>query len=136
DLGLDGDVERRDGLVTDDELRTEGDRPRDPDPLPLASRELVRVPVVVLRVQADALHQLHDRVPHSTFRLYALDFERRADDAADGVTRVQGVVRILEDHLCLAPDSDELLWREVGDLLPLDLDRALGGRGQHEDWAG
>ena len=34
------------------------ERPRDPDPLSLAARELVRVAVVVLGVQADHLEQL------------------------------------------------------------------------------
>ena len=61
DLGLDRDVERRDRLVADDQLRLERDRPGDPDPLALAAGELVRVAVVVLRVQADPLHQLQDR---------------------------------------------------------------------------
>ena len=62
DLGLDRDVERRDGLVADDELRPQRDRARDADALALAAGELVRVAVVVLRVEADALHQLVDRV--------------------------------------------------------------------------
>ena len=41
DLGLDGDVERRDGLVEQDQLRVDRQRPGDPDPLPLAPGELV-----------------------------------------------------------------------------------------------
>ena len=53
-LRLDRDVERRDRLVADDQLRRERERTRDADPLALAARELVRVAVVVLRAQPDA----------------------------------------------------------------------------------
>ena len=42
DLGLDRDVERRDGLVGDDQLRVQGERPGDADALALAAGELVR----------------------------------------------------------------------------------------------
>jgi len=37
DLGLDRDVERRDGLVADDQLRPERNRPGDADALALAA---------------------------------------------------------------------------------------------------
>jgi hypothetical protein len=53
DLRLDRDVESRDGLVEDDELRLERERAGDPDPLPLTARELVRESVDVLLLQAD-----------------------------------------------------------------------------------
>ena len=42
DLRLHRDVQRGDRLVGDDQLRVERERPRDPDPLPLTARELVR----------------------------------------------------------------------------------------------
>ena len=44
-----------DRLVGHDELRVDGEGPRDPDPLPLAARELVRVAVGVLFGQAHRL---------------------------------------------------------------------------------
>ena len=44
-LRLDRHVERRDGLVGDDELRLDGERAGDPDPLPLPAAELVRLAV-------------------------------------------------------------------------------------------
>ena len=37
DLALDGDIERGDRLVADDQTRLECDRPGDADPLPLAA---------------------------------------------------------------------------------------------------
>ncbi len=58
DLRLDRDVERRDRLVADDQLRPQRERARDADPLALTARELRREPVVVLGVEPDELHQL------------------------------------------------------------------------------
>src|SRR2546422_241528 len=49
DLCLNRDVEGGDGLVGDDQLRAEREGPGDADPLPLATRELVRVAVDVMR---------------------------------------------------------------------------------------
>ena len=59
-LSLDGHVERRDGLVGDDEARVGDDRARNPDSLTLSAGELVRVAVEVGRLESDALqHTLH-----------------------------------------------------------------------------
>src|SRR5439155_804007 len=58
DLRLHGHVERRDRLVADDQLRVDGEGARDTDSLALAAGELVREPVVVLRVETDDLEQL------------------------------------------------------------------------------
>ena len=48
-LRLHGDVERRDRLVEDEDLRLERQRARDGDPLPLTARKLVRVEIGELR---------------------------------------------------------------------------------------
>ena len=61
-LRLDRDVERRDGLVGDDELRLDGERPGDTDPLPLPAAELVRLAVGRRRRQPDGVEQLLDPV--------------------------------------------------------------------------
>ena len=52
DLRLDRDVEGRDRLVADDEVRLEGQRAGDPDPLSLAAGEFVRVAAGVVIFQA------------------------------------------------------------------------------------
>ncbi len=80
DLRLNRDVERRHRLVADDQLRLQRDRAGDADPLPLAARELVRVAVVVLRVEADAGEQILDATLHVL--LGAVDRVRLADDLA------------------------------------------------------
>ena len=62
-LRADRDVERGNRLVEDDQLRVQGEGPRDPDPLPLSARELVREAVRVLGREADDAQQLvHARV--------------------------------------------------------------------------
>ena len=60
DLGLDGDVEGRDRLVADDEVRLQHQSPGDPDPLPLAAAELVRVAPGVVRLEPDHVHDPRD----------------------------------------------------------------------------
>ena len=102
DLRLHGDVERGDRLVRHDELGIERERAGDADPLALPARELVREPVVVLRVEADDLEQvLHTPLPLGV-RADPVHLERLGDDEADALARVEGCVGVLEDHLDLA----------------------------------
>ena len=58
--GLGRQVERRDRLVADDELRVEGERPGDCDALPLTAGELARQPARGIRGKAHLLEQLAD----------------------------------------------------------------------------
>ena len=83
-------------------LRPQRDRARDADALALAAGELVRVAVVVLRVQADPLDEVLDLGLDAALGPCPLDAERRADDRADRVPRVQRRVGVLEDHLHVA----------------------------------
>ena len=84
------------------------ERAGDADALALAAGELVRVAVVVLRVEADQLQQVLHRALDAVLGLDVLDPERRADDRADGVPRVQRRVRVLEDHLHVAAQRAQL----------------------------
>src|SRR4029453_2187326 len=58
DLRLNGDVERRDGLVGDDEVRIDRQRPGDPDPLALPAGELVGGAGAGVGREPDGLEQL------------------------------------------------------------------------------
>jgi hypothetical protein len=51
DLGPHRDIQRRDGLVANQESRLPGQRPRDPYSLPLSPAEFVRVPPGVVAFQ-------------------------------------------------------------------------------------
>ena len=125
DLRLDRDVERRDGLVADDQLGAQRERASHADALALAARELVRIAVVVLRVHAAARHQLLHQRPRVALGL--VDGERLSDDLAHRLPRVERRVRILEDHLHLAPQRPHLARGELRDVAPVEANRSGGG---------
>ena len=52
-LCLDRDVQRRDGFITDDKLRSSDQRPRDAHPLRLPTREFMRVAIGEIGRKAD-----------------------------------------------------------------------------------
>ncbi len=127
-LRLDRDVERRHRLVGDQQLRVQRERARHADALALAAGELVRVAVVVLGVQPDRLHQpLHLALALVLVRQQAVDRERLGDDRADRLARVQRRVRVLEDHLHLAPDRLQARALQARDVAALEVDLAGGG---------
>ncbi len=123
-LRLDRHVQRRDRFVGDDQLRAQGERAGDADALTLSAGELVRVAVVVLGAEPDQRQQLLDVVLETALGLDALEPERRADDRADRVPRVQRGVRVLEDHLDVAAHRPHLAHGQVRDVPALELDLA------------
>ena len=92
-------------------LGSQGEGAGDADPLALAARELVRVAVVVLGVQADELQQLLHLALDLVLGHDPWSRNGVADDRADGLPRVQRRVRVLEDHLHVAADRPELADR-------------------------
>ncbi len=90
------------------------------DPLPLAARELGRKPVVVLGIEPDQLHHFLDPTFAFLAPAHVVDGKRVADDGADPALRVEGAVRVLEDHLHLPPDRAELARLQPGDVLTLE----------------
>jgi hypothetical protein len=127
DLRADRDVERRDGLVQDQELRVERERAGDADALALPARELVREAVRVLRAEADRPQQLVDAPLALRARVMAVDPQRLGDDVAHGHARVERGVRVLEDDLHLPPDLTHLAAAEPRDVAPVE-DDLPGGR--------
>src|SRR6185436_17217106 len=100
-------------------------RPRDADALPLAAGKLMWVAGGVLRQQADLLEQLaHARLALRLVADDAVHLERLGDDLADGHARVERRIRVLEDHLHLAPHAAQLARRERRDVDALEPDAA------------
>jgi hypothetical protein len=98
---------------------------RDPDPLALPTRELVRKAVDVLGVQADALEEpvglaLDLVARHSTH------LQRGREDLGDSLARVERRLRVLEDHLHLATDRRHLAAPGLRDVGATEADRAGG----------
>jgi hypothetical protein len=134
DRGLHRHVERRGGLVADDDARVPGERAPDRYALLEAAGELHRP-----RAQ-QALVEAHGRgdLPQTRLAPLAAHAEelrhRAADDAPDRGAPVEGRVRVLEDrlqgsNLFEVPFHDPRLERSA-----LQLDRrTLVGRGQPEE---
>src|SRR5215212_6249411 len=135
DLGLDRDVQRRDGLVADDQARVERDGPGHPDPLTLPAGELVRVAVVVLGVEAYHLEKLLNTLLAiaAVASVYVVNFQGFRDDIAHGHARVQARVGVLEDDLHVPPHVEHLLAVVAQYVLALEDHRSLSRFQQPED---
>ena len=120
DLRLHGDVERRDGLVADDERRLERDRARDADALALAAAELVRIFRRVRGIEPDHLEELADPRDALVARADPVDRQRLAHDIADAHARVERRVRILKDDLQMPPRLAQLARPEREHVLILE----------------
>src|SRR5215470_14905823 len=128
DLRLDRHVERGHCLVANDEFGLERERARDPDPLALAARHLVRIAVGKIRAETADREQLAH--PPRAARRIGLDgvhLHRLGDDVADLHARIERAVRILEDDLDAAPQRQQLLVLEPGKIDAVIEDLA-GGR--------
>src|SRR3989442_4724777 len=135
DLGLDRYVERGYRLIGDDKLRVERQRSCEADPLALASGELMRTAAVVLGGEPDDLEKLVDALLALRSACLVVYAERRADDRADTLPRVQACVRILEHDLELAAQRPQLSRAQVLDASSVVLDFAGGRLGQTDDAA-
>ena len=137
-LRLHRHVERRGGLVGDDQFGIERERHSDHHALLLATRELVRVVVDALLWFGNAhLAQVLDRLGS---RLAATVLAVRAQTLGelppDRVDRVQRGRRLLEDHCCIQPTGcAKLLARKAHDVAAVEQNHATSdcGLGQQAD---
>ena len=120
DLRLDRHVQRRHRLVENDQLRVDGEGARDRDPLPLAARELVRIPGHVFAPETDEVHQLCNARGPFIRSADAVDGKPFTDQPADGHPGIERHVRVLEDDLEPPPQRSELLRRQAGDIDTVD----------------
>ena len=119
DLCLDRDVERRRGLIRDEQRGLAGERHRDHHPLAHAARQLVRVALGARdRVgQTDVRQQLVH--PRRGGAAYMPLWKRNASATCSpgSVQRVEGGQRVLEDHRhLLAPDASVRRLRQAHEL--------------------
>src|SRR5262249_45395247 len=100
----------------------------DTDALALATRELVRIAVRVLRQEPDVGQELAHaaRAPRAV-RDDAGDGQRPGEDLPDGHPRIQRAVRVLGDHLHLSPDRPQRIVVERREVAPLEHDLPAGG---------
>ena len=136
DLGLDQHVQGGDRLVEDDDLRLEGEGPGDGDALALTAGELVGVAAHDRARQGDHVEQLGDARLALLGGADPVDPQRFLDDAEDRVHRVQGAVGVLEDRLHDAPQGEELLGPQGGQVHPVVEHLAGGGVDEVQDDVG
>ena len=112
DLGLDGDVEGRDGLVADDERGVAGQGAGDADALALAAGELVGEAVGHRGVEADDAEELLDAssLCASPVHDQVVDAQGLADDAAGALAGVERGVGVLEDEAHVAADGPQICF--------------------------
>ena len=110
DLGLDGNVQSGDTLVTDDELGLHSQGAGDGHTLTLTAGELVGIAVQHILLQAALLHGLDDVVTHGlgTGLEEVMGGQALLDDLTDGHTGVQRGVGILEDDLQILAEQTHL----------------------------
>jgi hypothetical protein len=108
DLSLDRDVERRDGLVADDELWVQRQCASEADPLALAAGELVWVPIDCVARQAHDLEELSDPQCPLTLGEVFMHLHGLSDEPSDRMTGIEGSERVLEDHLHPRPQGPQL----------------------------
>jgi hypothetical protein len=97
------------------------------DALALAAAELVRVARHHLRRQAHGLQQAADTLHLLRLAADAVHQQRLAHDLAHRHARVQRRVRVLEHHLHLAPQREQLVALGFGQIAALEQHAAFGG---------
>ena len=100
-LGLDGHIQSRDRLVADHQLGVQGQGSGHGHPLALASGKFVGIALGVGRGQAHQFEQFLN--PGRALRPGAdpVDHKPLANGRANGLARIEGGKRVLEDHLDL-----------------------------------
>ena len=128
-------VETRRGLVQHDELGFADQCAGDGDALLLPARELRRTPLAHGGAQSDELQGLVDaRIDLGGVPRDVQEFERLRQRGFDGETSVQGLCRVLEDHL----DTSALLRCMPRDRegFSVEAHLTLRGAGEPDDHAG
>ena len=127
DLRLGADVERRDRLVADHEVRIDRESPRDDDALALAAGEFVRIAMDDCRVHADQFQELGDAILHLRWRDRAMHLEGLGQRLADGHARMQARIGILQHELQVSAHGAQLAALHGGQVPAEQADRAGGG---------
>src|SRR3990172_8203797 len=102
-LGLNGDVERRNRLVRNDEIRCNGQSPGNSNSLPLSAGKLMRVALCETSTEAHRFQELLHPQVFVPPGAQAKRLQRFADDLAHGHSGIKRRVRILKDNLQIEP---------------------------------
>ena len=134
-LGLNGNIQSGNGLVADDQLGLQSEGAGDADTLTLTAREFVRIAVDVLGVQTDDVQQLADALDTLFLCTHAMNGHGLRNNFADGHTRVERSIGVLEDELHLATHILDLVLAHLGNVFALEEHFACRRLGQAHDGA-
>ena len=128
DLSSDRDVESRDGLVGDDEIRFEGKRSGNSDALALAATECMGVSIGAVGREPASFEERHHSVASVVDAVDdAMHDPRLGHEFSDGHSRVEAGVRILEDELHVLAKMSQCFAGGLGDVAAPEAD-CPGGR--------
>ena len=116
DLRLDDHVERRGGLVEDEEAWPGRESARDHHALCLSARQLVRQPALEILRQPDAGEQVADAIAKRRPSCEAVRRDRLGHERFDGHPWVESRDRVLEHELDLAAQAASLSARRTRDV--------------------
>ena len=135
DLRLDRHVERRGGLVADQQRGLDGERAGDADALALAAGELVRDSATWSRVEADAAHRARPRARVRSLMAAPMAKASMPSAMASRTreARIEGGARVLHDDLDLAPVGMKRSRARARQLDASEPDVAAGGLDELQD---
>ena len=124
DLRANGNVERGDRLVADDQFRFDRERARDRDALALAAGKFVGVAAHETRLEPDQPQQFLD--PRAAFVRWHEVMQRQwlAEDLSDRHARIERGVRVLEDDLRLPAERAQCAGVEAEQVTAFETDAA------------
>ncbi len=126
-LRLNRHIERRGGLVGDQDVGLVGQRHGDHHPLSLPTRQLMRIGVQTAcrLADADTLQQVHDPVARGVSGQRLVQFEAFAQLLFQRVQRIQRCHRLLEDEAdIVTPHLPQPLFIRADHLVPVICDAA------------
>ncbi len=130
DLGLDGNIQRRNRLVADNNFGIQDQCPRQAGPLPLPAGKFVGIAVEMLEPQPHLFHNLQSGVHARLTGADLMDLQRFRQDVPHPLLRVQRGVGVLKDHLDLTPHFDQPAGLHRRHVLIQHLHRAARRLGQ------
>ena len=134
DLGLDGDIQRTDRFIADDELRLDSESSSNTDPLALAAAELMGKAAGKGGIEAHQFEEFGDSFRSvGSGHFWEMDFQGFCKNSADSQSWIQRVVRILKYHLNLFAIGSKFRSAKRSDGFALVGDRAVGGVDQTDD---
>jgi hypothetical protein len=119
-LRLDRAIERRYRFVANHKLGAQDERSCDTDSLPLTAGEFVWITLQGCLGVADLADDLENPAPPRFRIVNAVNLERRIEDGADALARIERSERVLKHHLHGAANGPQRPFPELADVFPVE----------------